>query len=108
MRYSVWNQGAGLYDYYEDKRQQGTLNAPAPTHIGHRALGSTVTQAAWPLPGDAKKVGQGSVAVGRIAARPETSLLGLGESFTERPLVKAGLLTTAAILIYKFVVRRPK
>ena len=104
MKYSVWDQGAGLYNYYEDKRVQTTLNTPAPDHITQRALGSTVTQAAWPLPPDAKKVGQGDVAIGRVAAAPG-SLFGLGDSVVEKPLVKAGMLTAAAILIYKFVAK---
>jgi hypothetical protein len=100
--YSVWQQGRGVFDYFEDRREQPSLNAPAPTHIGHRTLGSTVDQAAWPLPADAKRIGSGPVAIGRIAATKAGGALGdIGGS----PLVKAGLLTVAAILAYKYVVK---
>lgn len=104
MMYSVWNQGAGVFDYYEDSRTQDTLNAPMPAHVGHRTLGLTVDQAAWPLPADARKVGEGGVAIGRVASRASSRALGdvIG---TSNPLVKAGLLLAAAALAYKYVLK---
>jgi hypothetical protein len=67
--YSVWNQGAGAFDYFEDDRVLDGLNAEKPEHIVARTLGSTVDQAAWPLPAAARPVGQGAVPIGRIAQR---------------------------------------
>lgn len=66
--FSVWNQARGGFDYYQDGRAQATLNAERPSHLKARTLGSTVEQAAWPLPSDAKLVGHGDVPIGRIAA----------------------------------------
>ncbi len=102
--YSVWNQPAGLFDYYEDSRTQEALNAPVPKHVGNRTLGLTIDQAAWPLPVDARKVGSGDVAIGRVASRGSAPALGdvLG---TSSPMVKAGLLLAAAALAYKYVLK---
>ncbi len=104
MQYSVWEPGRQLYSYYEDSREMATLNTPAPKHLSSRTLGSTVSQAAWPLPGDARKVGEGGVAIGRIASKSGGGSA-LGDDVFDKPIVKAGLLAGAAILIYKFVVK---
>jgi hypothetical protein len=82
MRYSVWNQSTGLFDYFEGGREQDKLNAPKPGHIGPRNLGSTIDQAAWPLPAGARKIGSGAVAVGRVARSGGSSgMSGLGDIF---------------------------
>lgn len=73
MIYSVWNQGAWKYDYYESRQTQDTANAPAPRHMigvaGAAQVGLSPDQAAWPLPPDAVKVSSGEHARGRIARR---------------------------------------
>ena len=68
MIYSVWNQGARAYDYYESPEVQKTLNTPSPSHIPAKEFGATVMQASWPLPASARKVGSGEFAKGRIAS----------------------------------------
>lgn len=103
MQWSVWNVGSGVYDYYEDAREPASVNAPAPTHLVHRTLGSTIEQAAWPLPADAKKVGSGPDAIGRVASLKRGGAL--GEVSLQSPLVRAGALVGAAILLYKYVVK---
>ena len=69
MIYSVWNQGARVYDYYQSPEVQHTLNTPVPKHIRPKEYGVTVDQASWPLPASARKVGSGELAKGRIASR---------------------------------------
>lgn len=99
MHYSVWNQGQGRFDYYQDHRVQAELNTPAPTHIPARPLGSTVDQAAWPLPADATPIGHGLVPVGRVAARPRAAgALGAAD---RDDAVRAGLLLLAAVVAWK-------
>jgi hypothetical protein len=102
MRYSVWNVGKSTFDYYEDARVNPSQNTPKPGHLVNRALGSTVDQAAWPLPADARPIGSGDVAIGRVASRGSSSSA-LGDVLSQSPLVKAGLLLAAAILAYKYV-----
>jgi len=99
--YSVWNQGAGTFDYYETTEQQNMLNVERPTHIQSRTLGSTVTQAAWPLPASARKVGQGPIPRGKIAARKSAAALGevtTGSSVTKAALVGFGALAACLVL----------
>lgn len=69
MIYSVWNQGARAYDFYESPEVQHKLNTPVPNHIRPKELGATIDQAAWPLPPSARKVGSGEFAKGRVASR---------------------------------------
>ena len=68
MIHSVWNQGQKQYDYYKSPALQKTANTPKPAHLRHRKLGSTVMQAGWPLPKDAKKIGSGDYPHGRISS----------------------------------------
>lgn len=67
MKYSVWNNAARRYDYYQ---AQGTneIHAGAPPRASSFALGATPEQAAWPLPAGAVKIGSGDVPEGRIAS----------------------------------------
>lgn len=102
MMYSVWNQGLGAYDYFEDSSRQEVLNTPAPTHIRSRTMGTAVQAAAWPLPVGAKKVGSGPQAIGRVASR--RSAPGLGDVVDE-PVLKAGLLLGAAYLGWKYLLK---
>lgn len=75
MLYSVWNQGRGGFDYFEDGRLEDKANVPKPA-IAARPLGSTVDQAGWPLPAGARRVGFGADAIGRVAVRRSGLALG--------------------------------
>lgn len=68
MIYSVWNQAAKAYDYYETPETADTANAPKPQHIPTGTIGATVDQIGWPLPSGAKKIGTGELPEGRIAS----------------------------------------
>ena len=98
--YSVWNQGVGMFDYFQDDVVQADLNAAPPKHLASRALGSTVDQAAWPLPPDARPVGQGVAPVGRIASRTGGGALG-GVLGGDDAILKAGLLAAAGFLAWR-------
>lgn len=102
MMYSVWNQVRGGFDYYEDAKALPTVNAERPSHLIARTLGSTVEQAAWPLPSDAKPVGHGQVPVGRIA---RAGGVALGDS-EESSWFRVGLLVAAGALAMR--VLRPR
>lgn len=100
MLYSVWNQGAGGFDYYEAPGVEGKVNVPKPTHLRSRTLGSTPTQAAWPLPAGARKVGSGEVARGRVAAiGGGLSLSGVEDS----SMLTIGLLLLSGLLLWRYV-----
>lgn len=103
MRYSIWNQGLGAWDYYESSRPDDKLNAEKPSHLVSRTLGSTVDQAAWPLPGDARHIGAGPRAIGKVASRGGSSL---GADLGDMSILKAGLLVLAGALTMKYVVRK--
>ena len=99
MIYSVWNQGAGDFEYYEDGVPQQTLNVEKPSHISDRTLGATVDQAAWPLPASARLTCRGPVPIGRIAARKTG--LALGSLTDDLSLAKIALLGLAAYVAVK-------
>jgi hypothetical protein len=96
MTYSVWNQGANRYDYYEAGGARREYNEETPKHLRHARLGASPEQAAWPLPAGARRVGSGSIARGRIASRA------LG-AFDDTSLTKIVLLGLAAFLAWKYV-----
>ena len=102
MRYSIWNQGAGAFDYYEDDRVQDVLNVEKPSHLVSRTLGSTVDQAGWPLPATARHVGRGEVPVGRVAVRPGAAALA---GFPDFSLLQMTLLGVAGIVAWRFLRR---
>ncbi len=105
MIWSTWNQGLGAFDYFDDGRPQQRLNVEKPSHLVSRTLGSTVDQAAWPLPPHARHIGSGPHAVGRVAVRK-----GIGVAVgdvSDSSLVKAGLLVASAVLLWKYVVKSP-
>jgi hypothetical protein len=106
MIYSVWNQGLGAFDYYRGGTAQTSQNVEKPSHLVNRTLGSTVDQAAWPLPGNVVKIGSGPHAVGRVASRGGAiSAIGaFGDDTTS--LVQAGLLVVAGMLAWKYLRRR--
>ncbi len=103
MIYSCWNQGKSAFDYYEDDKQQASLNAPAPSHISSRTLGSTVDQAGWPLPANARYVGTGTAAVGKVASRSSSRALGAVDFGS--PTTKAALLIVSGFLAWKYLLK---
>ncbi len=103
MIYSVWNQGAGVFDYFESPDQQASLNVEPPGHLVSRTLGSTIDQAAWPLPGNVRQIGSGDAAVGRVATR-KIGALG-DDAAGSGSLVKIGLLAGAAVLAWKYLLK---
>jgi len=104
MIYSVWNQGAGDFEYFEDAKVQHELNVEKPAHLQSRALGSTVGQAAWPMPASARPIGRGQAPVGRVASLGGDAMSGSDESLT----TKAVLLLVAGVLLWRYVVPRTR
>jgi hypothetical protein len=98
--YSVWNQGARQYDYYDTSVVQKTANTPSPSHIRSGPLGATIDQAAWPLPSSARKVGSGKAAKGRIASR-SGNLLSLGAINMDTNTIAMVGLGLAAFLLWR-------
>lgn len=98
MIYSVWNQGALAYDYYETPEPNGKVNAPMPQHLRQTKLGLTAKQAAWPLPAGAVPRGRGAMPEGRIAS------IG-GEALGDIELGKAGLIVLGGLVIMFLVMR---
>lgn len=99
MIYSVWNQAAGVYDYFQTPDLQPGANAPRPAHLKSRTLGVTPLQAAWPLPAGAKKIGSGEFARGRVAASSTGALGSFGiESLFDAKIIGLGL---AAWLLWR-------
>lgn len=76
--YSVWNQAAEKYDYYQSADADNEYNAPAPRHLRpNTKLGTTPDAAGWPLPAGARKVGSGDYPRGLVASRGGGGALGL-------------------------------
>ena len=70
MIYSVWDHATRRYSYFQTLEQSAAVNAPAPKHLAGMGddLGLSPEEAAWPLPSDAVKVGEGIAAKGMIAS----------------------------------------
>jgi hypothetical protein len=94
MIYSVWDAGSRSYDYYQTAAAPPTA-PPEPTHLRKEALGLAPEDAAWPLPGDARWIGRGKEAKGKIAA--QRSVLGDLAS-GKAPGVLIGLGVAALVL----------
>ncbi len=101
MIYSVWNQGRLGYDYFDDGKAETSANVGKPDHLVNRTLGSTIQQAAWPLPTGATPVGTGDHPMGRVAIAARGRAL--GDDADNVKLVKAGLLLMSAALLIKYV-----
>lgn len=102
MMYSVWNQPARKFDYYETTQEQLGANTPAPKHISASKLGVPADHAGWPLPANAKLVGSGDMAKGRIARNPRIPSKALGAfSGVSRSTVGMVGLGLAAFLLWK-------
>lgn len=100
MIYSVWNQGARVYDYYEAPTVQNSANTPVPKHIRAKPLGATIDQAAWPLPSTAKLIGRGKLARGRIASHRGSGVT-LGAISMDTNTIGMIGLGVAAFLLWK-------
>ncbi len=88
MIYSIWNQGRGVYDYYQTPEVQDGANAPKPRHLRATQLGMVPARAAWPLPAGATKIGSGEFARGRVAGTGGVmALSGFGLEDLFRPSV---------------------
>lgn len=107
MLYSVWNQAGGDFLYFDDGQAQEKLNEVKPTHLRERALGSTIDQAAWPLPASARPIGRGPVPVGRVAAAGGQGLGGIALGDVS-PTVKAVLLAGAGLLAWHVLLRKKR
>jgi hypothetical protein len=106
MRYSVFNPATMMFDYFETPEERTSVNAPAPTHLVSRTLGSTVEQAAWPLPADAAPIGSGPHAIGRVAIPAGRALAGdVGGGLS---IAKGLLLAAAGALAVKVLAPRRK
>lgn len=102
MRYSVWNQAARAFDYYDTPDADQRANVEAPTHLRARTLGLTVPQACWPLPAGAQPAGSGPVPQGRIAIHP-SSALGADDGGDKLSVTKGILLAIAGALGAKYL-----
>ena len=105
MIYSVWNQGVGDFEYFKDSKVQHDLNVEKPEHIKNRALGSTVNQAAWPLPSAVTPIGRGPSPIGRVASSGGGESLGADDGMNT---TKVGLLLLAGLLVWKYVVPKKR
>ena len=104
MRYSTWNPGTERFDYWETPEVATVTNAGKPDHLKPRTLGATVEQACWPLPANARPIGSGPHAVGKVAIHPRNAL-GASEG---GGLPIGGLLLAAAgaLAVQHFLPRR--
>lgn len=101
MRYSVWNDIAQRYDYYEapGTLRDGVFAPPAQLSGGHD-LGIAADQAARALPTSASLVGHGQFAQGLIAARKGMAL-GSVSSVIEEPAFRTGLALVGGYALLK-------
>lgn len=90
MRYSVYNHASRLYDYYEDRRTDGT-HAGAPTVLASGKIGVPPEAGSWRLPMGVRKVGTGEMPRGRIASRGGDALAAVSVSDPKTVAVAIGL-----------------
>ena len=100
MIYSVWDHSERRYDYYRTPEKSAEEHAPKPKHVKDHAMGATPTEAAWPLPGNARLVGHGKYPKGQIATRSRGGL-GLGALDIDSGFIKIALLSTAGLLLWR-------
>jgi hypothetical protein len=74
------------------------VNAPQPKHLKVTKLGMTPTQASWPLPSGARRIGHGPLARGRVA---HPSGGALADFDLDTGTVKIGLLLVAAFVLWR-------
>lgn len=100
MRYSVYNYDRQVYDYFEGPGPKGTHAGAPPVSSGRSQLGATVEQAAWKVPLGAKKVGEGVLPQGRVAAMG--GFPSLGDVDTGQVL-RAGALAVIAYFAWRAI-----
>ena len=102
MMHSVWNHDRRRYDYYQSNETQKSVHPPSPTHIpSGTQLGVTPEEAAWPLPGNARYVGSGKYAKGRISSR--SSGLGALGIIPDLSPVNIVLLGALGWMLYEYI-----
>jgi len=103
MLYSVMNTKSRRYDYYETGEAEPWHAPPPPRAKAATALGAVPEDAAWPLPPNARRVGSGDTAQGRIAIRRGSpiGLPGLGaiEPALEVAATAAAMVAGLALLV---------
>ncbi len=104
MCYSVWSQSRGAFDSLEGGHEQSELNAERPKHLAPRALGATVDQAAWPAPGNLRKIGSGPTAIGRVATTK--SLGSLGDVALPASSTTIALAAVGGYLVWKYFLKK--
>lgn len=98
MLYSVWNPSIRAFDYYDSPGTPALTNAPKPDHLRARELGSTIEQAAWPLPADAVKVGRGLQAQGMVAVTRQQRQQAMAGDDAPRSLLRSTLYLAGGAL----------
>jgi hypothetical protein len=63
-----------------------------------RQLGATVDQAAWPLPGNVRKIGSGATPIGKIARAPGSAMG--DDTIAGVSIMTIGLVAGAACVWY--------
>lgn len=69
MIFSVWNPDTKLFTYYESPVRKGDGMPAMPKHLprDRNGIGVAPEDAAWNLPGNAVRIGEGMQAKGTIA-----------------------------------------
>jgi hypothetical protein len=104
MIYSCWNQALGAFDYFESSHESPKLNVEKPNHLVSRTLGATPDQAAWPLPGNLRRIGSGPDAIGRVATIKRAGSLS-GDDEGSSGIAKASLLAISGYLLWRYMVK---
>jgi hypothetical protein len=105
--FSVWDQAARRYDYYQVNGNQlrAGVIAQDPNHLRgktSRDLGIAADRAARPLPAGATKIGSGETARGLIAQRGGNGALA-GVFDSQPSVLKIGLLAGAGYLLWRYI-----
>jgi hypothetical protein len=101
--YSVWDHAVRAYRYYETPDRSAATSAPKPAHLRAAPLGLSPDEAAWPLPSNARPVGQGKYPRGLIASRGGSALGILPFDLTTPNLVIVGVV---GYLLFKHFKKR--
>lgn len=96
MTYSVWNHADRVYDYYRTAKRSAASSSPHPSHLRASTAGVAPSDAAWPLPAHAKRVGRGTSAKGFIASHRRTGLGALPFDVTGPNLIVFGIIAFLA------------
>lgn len=102
MIYSVYNYATKLYTYYEFAHKIGA-HAPKPPRgpAVKPGMGVLPEQAAWSVPFGAKRVGEGPIPRGRVAASSTGLGMGMGGITDTSNLLGLAALGYIGWLVYK-------